>query len=102
MHRLIIGALATTASSLALLAACGSGQGNGSGQNGGGSSSGALVFGDGSYNPDAGGGGGSTVATLPSNFVHTEFGGYALGPALSGSGTNSGVVNTAPGSCSLV
>jgi fibro-slime domain-containing protein len=102
MNRLLIGVLATTASSLALLTACGSGQGNGAGQDGGGSSSGALSFGDGSFDLDAGGGG-STVTTLPSNFVQTELGGYALGPALSGNADSGGVMqNASPGSCSLV
>jgi hypothetical protein len=40
---------------------------------------------------------------LPSNFVHTEFGGYALGPAIMGDGADAGVIqNSATANCSLV
>ncbi len=46
---------------------------------------------------------GDGAVVLPSNFVPTEFGGYALGPALAGDGSDAGVPeNTGTANCSLV
>jgi fibro-slime domain-containing protein len=46
---------------------------------------------------------GDGSVTLPSNFVKTEHGGYALGPAIMGDGADAGVAeNTGSANCSLV
>jgi fibro-slime domain-containing protein len=46
---------------------------------------------------------GAVPLTLPSNFVPTEFGGYALGAPIAGDGADAGVAqNTGSSSCSLV
>jgi fibro-slime domain-containing protein len=43
------------------------------------------------------------AVALPSNFVKTEFGGYALGPAIEGDGADAGVAeNTTSANCNLV
>jgi fibro-slime domain-containing protein len=78
----------------------GSSSGGSSSSSSGGSSSGTL-FGDSGLG-DAGGGLGDAF-TLPPNFVHTELGGYALGPSLQGGAVDAGVVtNGSPGNCSLI
>jgi fibro-slime domain-containing protein len=78
----------------------GSGSGSSSsGSSSSGSSSGTL-FGD-SGLPDAGDLG--DAFTLPPNFVHTELGGYALGPPIQGGMVDAGLVtNGMPGNCSLI
>jgi fibro-slime domain-containing protein len=46
---------------------------------------------------------GDGAVVLPSNFVPTQFGGYALGPSLAGDGSDAGVPeNTGTANCSLV
>ncbi len=106
---------------LLLLAGCGSSgaMALGGGGGGGDSDGGGGNADDGSTSSSADGGGGffkasdagtTTVVSgdggaimLPSNFVHTEFGGYALGPAIAGDGTDAGVIqNSAASNCSLV
>jgi fibro-slime domain-containing protein len=88
---------------LLVVAACG----NSSGNNGG------SVTGDGAPGDDSGGmmvvvrndGGvsGDGAINLPANFVPSEFGGYALGAAVEGSGADAGFVqNGSSESCSLV
>jgi fibro-slime domain-containing protein len=99
-----------------LLAACGSGQNQGTSRDGGASpddgsgggpgSSGGISLGDGGlsfgdartpvYQADG-------AVVLPSNFVPTELGGYALGPALTGGAADAGLLQNGPaGNCSLV
>jgi fibro-slime domain-containing protein len=73
----------------------------------GGSAGATSVFGDaGSFtnttNTDAGGGAVTDALVLPETFVATEMGGYALGPAITGTGSQTGVVQSGNGSCSLV
>jgi fibro-slime domain-containing protein len=108
-----IGAIASGASFLTLPVACGSGGDQGSSAGSPSSSSGGsegggdvflggLVLGDGSLDLD--GGNSPSPGQLPSDFVHTEMGGYALGPPLQSGGTaNAGLVqNAVPGNCNLV
>jgi fibro-slime domain-containing protein len=46
---------------------------------------------------------GDGAVVLPDNFVPTELGGYALGPPLTGSGSDAGVVqNSGSANCSLI
>ena len=46
---------------------------------------------------------GDGAVTLPPNFVKTELGGYALGPAILGSGTDGGIIeNAGSANCSLI
>jgi fibro-slime domain-containing protein len=63
------------------------------------------VFDPGDAGPAGGddGGGAATPATLPANFVPTEFGGYALGAPILGDGADAGVsTNTGSANCNLV
>ena len=69
---------------------------------GGDSGSVVSLTGDGGLPPDDGGSY-SDGFTLPENFVPTELGGYALGPPVSGAGSEAGVVQSGGSSnCSLV
>jgi fibro-slime domain-containing protein len=94
-----------SALSVAHVVACGSSPSANGGSSGGGSSSGALMLGDGSdfnhgVSPSSDGG---TTVVLPSDFVSTELGGYALGPPVTAGGVDAGLVqNGNPGNCSLV
>jgi len=88
---------------VALVAACGSGSGDGGATiatDAGASGDSAVPhFGDSSSSD----GSTSDVIVLPSNFVPTEKGGYALGPAVDGAGVDAGnVQNGASQSCALV
>jgi fibro-slime domain-containing protein len=106
---------------LVLLCACGSSKGPPFAQSGDDGTDASTTGGDASTfvpTPDAGGGGtfvssdaGATSPTtasdggivLPSNFVATEHGGYALGPSILGDGADAGVpLNTGSANCSLV
>jgi fibro-slime domain-containing protein len=106
----------TAIAAIAATAACGSGSGSGfggsssgssssgggsTGSSGSGGSSSGTLFGDSGLPGDAGGLG--DAFTLPSNFVHTELGGYALGAPIPAGGLDAGLVtNGAPGNCSLI
>ncbi|MGH7269303.1 MAG: hypothetical protein ACREJ3_02640, partial [Polyangiaceae bacterium] len=62
---------------------------------------GAFVASDAGGVMTSGGDGGPLV--LPSNFVPTEHGGYALGPAIEGDGADAGIPkNTGSANCTLV
>jgi fibro-slime domain-containing protein len=100
-------ALASGVVSVVVLAAsaCGSSSGSAEGPDG---SSGAF-FGGGAFSgsdgsaPGDDGGTGADVLVLPSNFVPTEMGGYALGPAITDGGAQTGLVTNGSGSsCSLI
>lgn len=60
----------------------------------------------GTFTPTGDGASGATgdgAVSLPTNFVPTQFGGYALGPAIVGDGADAGVAeNTGSASCNLV
>lgn len=61
------------------------------------------LVGDGSLQFGDGAGASMDVFVLPGNFVHTELGGYALGPAIAGNGSDAGFVqNGNSGNCDLV
>ena len=65
-----------------------------------GTSDGPIGFGDSGLTGDGGTGG---DAALPPNFVHTEHGGYALGPPIGDAGaTDPGVTPQGDGTCSLI
>jgi fibro-slime domain-containing protein len=70
--------------------------------NGGDSSSGGSLFGEGGLQ-HGDGGAVQDAFVLPANFVPTEHGGYALGPAITADGGDAGVVqNGSSQSCALL
>jgi fibro-slime domain-containing protein len=89
-------------SCLLVVAACG----NSSGNNGGRATGDDGGFGDDTgmgFIQGDGGTSGDGAVTLPADFVPTEFGGYALGAPVAGSGADAGIIqNGSSESCSLV